>query len=504
MSESARQVLLLRLSGEICIKAKATRGRFEAQLLRNLGDALRSEGIPAQISRTRSRIFVASDDPRAPEILARVFGVQSLSVARVQPAEKLEPVIDAARALFRDAVAGRRFAVRARRVGDRSKIGLSTREIERELGTALLPGSAGVDLDHPEFVARVELHEGQVYFCTDTWSGPAGLPLDVEGHALSLLSGGFDSAVSSWQLLRRGVRIDYLFCNLGGRAHQQGVLRVAKVLADRWSYGGRPQLYAVDFDAVAAEIRARTRTRYWQVLLKRQMLRAAEQVGRSVAAAPGRGADALITGEAVGQVSSQTLPNLATISQATALPILRPLVGMNKDDIIRAAERIGSAAISAVLDEYCAMVPTRPATTSNVAAVQAEEARLDPAVLQRAVAARQTFDLRALDLDAMTLPELAIEGIPDDATVLDLRSRAAYAAWHWPGALHLDLDHALAALPALPRDRRYVLYCEFGLKSEHLAERMRREGLEAWNFRGGLRGLVALARTQGRPGPELD
>ncbi len=501
MPGPASQIVLLRLSGEISIKARATRGRFEAKLLRNLGDALRSEGIAAQLSRSRSRIFVASDDPRVPEVLARVFGVQSLSLARVHPAEKLEPVIEAGRALFRDAVAGRRFAVRARRVGDRSQINLSARDIEHELGTALLPGSAGVDLDHPEFVARVELHEGQAYFCTETWPGPAGLPLDVEGHALSLLSGGFDSAVASWQLLRRGVRIDYLFCNLGGRTHELGALRVAKVLADRWSYGGSPQLHAVDFEPVAAEIRERTRTRFWQVLLKRQMLRAAERVGS--AEGSGRSVDALITGEAVGQVSSQTLPNLATISQATSLPILRPLVGMNKDDIIRAAERIGSAAISAVLDEYCAMVPTRPATTSSVAAVRAEEAQLDPAVLERAVAARRSFDLRTLDLDAMTLPELAIDGIPDDATVLDLRSRAAYAAWHWPGALHLDLDHALAALPALPRDRRYVLYCEFGLKSEHLAERMHRDGLEAWNFRGGLKGLVALARTQGRPGPEL-
>jgi thiamine biosynthesis protein ThiI len=503
MPEQVPEIILLRLSGEISVKAKATRGRFEAKLLRNLADALHSEGIAAPISRSRSRIFVASGDPRAPEILARVFGVQSVSLAHVGPADKVEQVVETGRSLFGDAVAGRRFAVRARRVGDRSPGGLSTREIERELGTALLAGAAGVDLDDPEFTARVELHQGQAYYCADTWPGPAGLPLDVEGRALSLLSGGFDSAVASWQLLRRGVRIDYLFCNLGGRTHEQGTLRVAQVLADRWSYGGRPQLHAVDFEAVAAEIRARTQMRFWQILLKRQMLRAADLVGRTLGAGPGPGVDALITGEAVGQVSSQTLPNLATISQATSLPILRPLVGMNKDDIIRAAERIGTAPISAVMDEYCAMVPTRPATTSSVAAVEAEEVHLDPAVLQRAVAERRVFDLRALELDAMSRPELAIDVVPDDATVLDLRSRAAYAAWHWPGALHLHLDHALHALPAFPRDRRYVLVCEFGLKSEHLAERMRRDGLDAWNFRGGLKGLVAHAREQGRPEPEL-
>jgi thiamine biosynthesis protein ThiI len=493
---AAPRIVLLRFSGEIAVKARPTRARFERQLLRNVTDALRSSGIAAHVTRSRNRIFVAGDDPRAPELLARVFGVQSLSVASVYPAEKLEQVVETGRELFRDAVAGRRFAVRARRVGDRTRIALVGRDIERMLGAALLPGAARVDLDDPEVTVRVELHEGQAFFCTDTLRGPAGLPLDVEGRALALVSGGFDSAVAAWQMLRRGVQLDYVFCNLGGRAHQLGTLRVARVLAERWSYGSRPHLHAVDFDAVAADIRARTRTRYWQVILKRQMLRAAEQVARE------RQADALVTGEAVGQVSSQTLPNLATISQATTLPILRPLVGMNKDDIIREAEHIGTAELSAVVGEYCAMVPTRPATVSRLAAVLAEEAKLDPELLARAVGERAVLDLRALGPEADAIPELEVDEIPADATVLDLRSKASYAAWHWPGALRLELDHALVACRSFARERRYVLYCEFGLKSAHLAERMRAEGLQAWHFRGGLRALVAHARARGGAGPE--
>lgn len=494
---AAPRIVLLRLSGEIAVKARPTRARFERQLLHNVADALRSSGLAAPVTRTRNRILVASDDPGVPALLARVFGVQSLSVAVVQPAEKLEQVVAAGTALFRDAVSGRRFAVRARRVGDRSRIALQPRDIEVRLGAALLPYAAGVDLGNPEVTVPVELHEGQAYFCTETLRGPAGLPLGVESGAVALLSGGFDSPVAAWQMLRRGVRLDYLFCNLGGRSHQLGVLRVARVLADRWSYGARPHLHAVDFEAVAAEIRARTRTRYWQVILKRQMLRAAVMVARE------RGADALVTGEAVGQVSSQTLPNLATISEASPLPILRPLIGMNKEDIIREAEQIGTGPLSAVVDEYCAMVPTRPATVSRLEAVRAEEEKLDPALLERAVAERAVLDLRALPPEAEAIPELEIDEIPDDATVIDLRSKAAYAGWHWPGALRLDLDHALVAYRSFPRDRRYVLYCEFGLKSAHLAERMREAGFSAWNFRGGLKGLVAYARARGTAGPEL-
>src|SRR4029450_12387997 len=143
--------------------------------------------------------------------------------------EKLEPLVDAACEHYRAMVAGKRFAVRARRVGDRSRIELQPRAIERALGARLLPYAAGVDLARPEAVATIELSEGSAYLCIDERRGPAGLPLGGQGGAVALLSGGFASAVAAWQLLRRGVHLDYVFCNLGGRTHELGVLRVAQV-----------------------------------------------------------------------------------------------------------------------------------------------------------------------------------------------------------------------------------------------------------------------------------
>jgi thiamine biosynthesis protein ThiI len=316
---------------------------------------------------------------------------------------------------------------------------------------------------------------------------------------VALVSGGFDSAVAAWQMQRRGVVLEHVFCNLGGAAHELGVLRVMKVVAERWSAGARPRLHAVDFAAVAAELRARTEARYWQVLLKRQMLRAAERVAREWRAA------AIVTGEAVGQVSSQTLGNLAVISEATPLPILRPLVGANKDEIIALAGKIGTAELSAVVQEYCAMVPRRPATAAALGAILAEEARLDPEVLERAVAGRRVFDLHALDPDAHSVPELEVEAIPSGATVIDLRPRTAHRAWHWPGALQLDLGPALQAYPSFDKEKTYVLYCEFGLKSAHLAELMRRAGFEAFHVKGGTKQLMRAvaaelaAPVRGRP-----
>ncbi len=481
--EDLPHLVLLRLSGELATKARATRARFETRLLRNLRDALASAGIEAQVRRTRSRLFVSTATPAALEVLARVAGVQSLSAAVARPGGTLDQVVEAGAELFGEVVEGRRFAVRARRVGERHEIPLRARDVERALGARLLPMAAAVDLDGPEVTVRVELFGTSAYFFSEVRRGPGGLPVGVEGRAVALVSGGFDSAVAAWQMLRRGVALDYVFCNLGGATHQLGVLRVLKVLADGWSHGTQPRLYSVSFEGVAEDLRAGTEARYWQVLLKRLMLRAATRVAGE------RNAAAIVTGEALGQVSSQTLQNLAVISETTALPILRPLVGLNKEDIIEQARHVGTAELSAVVSEYCAMVARRPATSATLAAVLAEEAKLDPARLERALAERVVFDLRALDPEAQGIPELEIREIPAGAVVIDLRSSEAFRAWHPPDAVQLDFAHALQAFRSFARDRTYVVCCEFGLKSAHLAESMRREGLQAFHVPGGVKTL---------------
>lgn len=486
---SASAVVLLRLSGEIATKARPTRRAFVVQLVRNVKDALASEGIAAAVERRHDRVLVETADARAPALLARVFGVQSASRAERHPVASLDEVVAAGEAAFREAVRGRRFAVRARRVGE-STLPFRGRDVEVALGRRLLPLSAGVDLDHPDFTARVELYGGAAYTFAEVVPGAGGLPLGTGDRAVALVSGGFDSAVAAWQLQRRGVLLEHVFANLGGRTHRLGALRVMEVLARRWSYGARPRLHVVDFGAVSRELQERTERRYWQVILKRLMLRAAEAVAKETRA------KAIVTGEAVGQVSSQTLVNLATISEATRLPILRPLVGMNKDEIVAAAHRIGTGPLSAAVDEYCALVPRRPATQAPLGAVLAEEAKLDLARLDAAVAAREVLDLRALSEEASGLAELEVAEIPPGAVVIDLRTRAEHQGWHWPGALQLDWARAIEAYPSFAKEPRYVLYCEYGLKSAHLAELMRKQGLDAFHVRGG---TATLRRLAGAP-----
>jgi len=484
--EKAPQLALLRLSGEIAIKGRATRGQFKRQLIGNLRDALLSHGLEPRIEVSHDRLY--AELPEGAELaelpLARVFGISSLSRVERQPVTQLADVVRVAAPLFREAVRGRRFAVRARRVGRHESATAPPREVERELGALLLPDSAGVDLGHPEVTVGIEISEDSSAFFTEGVRGPGGLPLGCEGRALSLLSGGFDSAVATWQLQKRGVVCDSLFCNLGGAAHLREVLPVAQHLAQRWSYGARPKLHALDFAPVAEALQAHTRTRYWQVLLKRLMLRAAEAVARETHA------EALVTGDAVGQVSSQTLTNLAVVSQATRMPVLRPLVGLDKHEITARASEIGTYELSKSVGEYCALVPSRPATRARLEAVQAEEAKLPPALLEAAVEERTVFDLRALDPGVADAPELAVERLPEGAVLIDLRPLAQYRSGHHPEALHLDFASALEAYPGLERERVYVLCCDYGLLSAQLAERMHRDGFRAHHFRGGQRALM--------------
>lgn len=481
------QRLLLRLSGEVSTKAKPTRRQFVTQLVRNVRDALAGAGLEAEVERHYERILVTTHEgAAAAEEIRHVFGIQSLAITEPGSAASLEEVVADGVAHFRQRVAGKRFAVRARHVGNTPPGGFRGRDVEVALGSALLADSAGVDLSNPEITARIELFEGTAYHFAENVPGEAGLPLGTGGRAVALVSGGFDSAVAAWQLHRRGVELDYVFCNLGGRTHQLGTVRVMHELASRWCHGSRPRFHAVDFAEVSRELQAKTEPRYWQVILKRLMLRAAEAVADSM-----RG-DAIITGEAVGQVSSQTLVNLRTISAATELPILRPLVGVNKDEIIRAAEHIGTAPLSAVVDEYCALVPRNPSTRAKLHVVESEEERMDMGILERAIEQRGVFDLGSIDPEDSGLPELEIGEIPRDAVVVDLRSRTEYDSWHYEGALHLDWARALEAYPSFGKEQTYVLYCEYGLKSAHLAEMMSAMGLRGLHFRGGTRALRRL------------
>jgi tRNA uracil 4-sulfurtransferase len=482
-------LVLLRLGAELTIKSKRTRSAFLRRLRRNLRAALSTTSTPFRIEGEWSRIYARTSSPEALTILPRVFGISSISPIELVVAPSLDEIVTTATAKYKDRVAGKTFAIRARRAGNHA---FRSKDIAIALGSALLPFAAGVNLSQPDITINVDVREHEAYIFSDRIDAVSGLPLAVEGNAVALISGGYDSAVAAWLMMKRGIALDYVFCNLGGDAYERSVVQVAKVLAEDWSYGTHPRLYVIDFSEPLAEMRTKTRTGYWQVVLKRLMYRVASRIGAELKA------DAIITGEAVGQVSSQTLPNLRALEPAADLPLFRPLLGFDKEEIIERAQYIGTAALSEQVKEYCAITPGHPVVAATIERVDAEENKMDLTVLDRALAGRKVLDLLSLSATDLVAPYLFATDVPDDAVVLDCRPHAQFKSWHLPGAKQEDELALLKGFHRLDKKRKYILYCALGIQSAYLAEKMQRAGYEAYSFKGGLRGVMEYAKAHGR------
>ena len=473
-------VYLLRFSGTISTKSPQTRKQFQQRLERNIRDALDRREVDYDLRREWDRLFVETDDERAGEILQTVFGLQSIRPSVTESWESIDDIVTLGHALFAEQVEGRSFGVNTRRVGQRGQYPFDSNDVNVALGRALDEEGGRVDLDDPEIWVRLEIHGDEVYFFVEDLAGPAGLPLGVEGRALGLISGGFDSAVAAWQMLKRGVGLDFVFFNLGGPPHVRGVRRVMSEVSDRWIHGDDPTLNIVDFRPLLAELKSRVSSSYWQVVLKRLMMRSAQRIARQ------EGHPALVTGEAIGQVSSQTLPNLAAIEAGVDIPILRPLVGYNKEDIIGQAREIELHRVTKGIPEFCALQGGKPVTSTTAGKLDGQEERMNLELVDVLTDDRIAESVRRLADSTEEEPDVQVDAIPPEATAVDLRPEVAYERWHYPDALHVPFETALDQHALLPPQPTYLLYCDVGLKSALIAEKMQRAGFDAHSFRGGV------------------
>lgn len=470
------EVIIVRL-GEITVKSKRVRKHFEKRLINNIKDALERNNIKYdKIISEWGRIYVLADY-EAINILKRVFGITSLSPAFSTKFENFEDLLNKGENYFKDKVKNKTFAVRARRVG---KHNFKSPDIEKSLGSRLLQYSKGVNLENPDITAYLEVRYNRVYFYTEIIKAYGGLPIGVEGRTVALVSGGYDSIVASWFLLKRGSEVHFVFCNLDGLPYKIAVLNVLKALIEKWCFGYDPKIYILNLKPLLKELYKKCDHGILNVLLKRLMYRAAESIAEQV------GGKAIVTGESLGQVSSQTLQNLYVSSQVVKVPIFRPLIGFDKKEIIEISRGIGTYEASTMVKEYCGALVEHPRTSASLDEILLNERKIDvDRLLEEVIRSAEV-----LTRDKIELPKdifFEIDHIPRDAIVIDLRPEEKFRKWHIPNSINLPFMEFYEKIDSFDKNKKYVLVCDEGALSLESAYILRTRGIEAYSLKGGIR-----------------
>ncbi len=367
-------IILLKL-GEIVLKG-LNRRRFEQKLLGNVRWRLSRIGS-FRVYLLQSTIYVEGNDgadmDRAFEELKKVFGIVAISRAAACEKEKNAIAALAKEYLRGDMLRAGSFKVETKR-SDKS-FPMTSIELSQYVGGELaeaFPGTA-VDVHEPELVVHIEVRDLAAYVHAAPVPGAGGMPVGSNGVAVTLLSGGIDSPVSSWMIARRGVRlipVHFFSFPYTSQQAKEKVVALAELLAP-WC--GRMRMEVVPFTHIQEEIRDKCPEEYFTLVMRRFMMRIAERIARD------NGAKAIVTGENLGQVASQTMEAMASTQAVAGLPVLQPLCGMDKGDIIALARKIGTFDTSILPYEDCCTVftPRHPRTHPTVEEVERAEAALD-------------------------------------------------------------------------------------------------------------------------------
>jgi thiamine biosynthesis protein ThiI len=462
---------IVRLFSEITIKSPPVRKRWSKKLADNLRIILRRIEPKASVVLEWDRLMVRvpSEDPLIKARIIRALqstpGIANISQVGAYPFETVHDIYELALAVWKDRLDGLTFSVRAKRNGTHD---FSSLDVEKYVGGGLNQhtSAAGVKLKKPDVTVIIEIKDDTCYIVDKKYEGLGGFPVGTQESVLSLVSGGFDSTVASYLIMRRGLKTHYLFFNLGGREHEIAVKEIAFYLWNTFASSHRVKFISVPFEGVVAEILEKIGPSNMGVVLKRMMLRAAERV-----AARGK-FEALVTGEAISQVSSQTIPNLQAIDDIDTRLVLRPLIAMDKPEIIGQARKIGTEEFSAAVPEYCGVISVKPSSKVNMKSLLAEEENFDFAVLEKALSdsIMQAIDDVPNDMhEEVQKAELVEMPIAGDV-IIDIRP---------PNEIELKplvVDncsvmqipfYALSTqFPSLDSSKRYLLYCDKGVMSQ--------------------------------------
>ena len=472
---------IIKLFPEITIKSQSVRLRFIKILSSSIRNVVKSHDETLAVVRHWDHIEVRSKDEskhdQIVELLCRIPGIHHVLEVEDRPYKDVHDIFEQTLEAYREELEGKTFCVRVKRRGTHS---FSSGDVERYVGGGLNQNiaSASVNLTNPEMTVKLEINEDKLVLVKKRYQGLSGYPIGTQEDVMSLISGGFDSGVSSYMLMRRGSRVHYCFFNLGGSAHEIGVKQVAYYLWNRFGSSHRVRFIAIDFEPVVGEILEKIEDGQMGVVLKRMMVRAASAIAERY------GVQALVTGEALGQVSSQTLSNLRLIDNATDTLILRPLISHDKQHIIDMAREIGTEDFAKTMPEYCGVISKSPTVKAIKAKIEAEEEQFDFSILEKVIAEAKNQDIR-------TIAEESEQEVAEVETVAEFANTDVVLDIRAPDEQEespLQLEGVeVSALPfyklggafsALDQSKTYLLYCDRGVMSRLQALYLHEQGFK--------------------------
>ena len=470
---------IIKLFPEIMIKSDSVRKRFIKILTSNIRNVLLRETENVAVIRNwdfiEVRAKVAEEAPMVLDLLQRTPGIHHILEVEEYPFETMHDIFEQTLAQVRSQLEGKTFCVRVRRKG---KHEFRSLDVERYVGGGLNQHieSARVKLTQPDVTIRIDIEHDKMLLVKARHEGLGGYPIGTQEDVLSLISGGFDSGVSSYMLIRRGSRVHYCFFNLGGAAHEIGVKQMAYHIWSRYSTSHKVRFVAINFENVVGEILEKVDNGQMGVVLKRMMVRAASKIAQRF------DIQAIVTGEALGQVSSQTLTNLRLIDKAADTLVLRPLITHDKEQIIAMAKTIGTDDIAKSMPEFCGVISKNPTVKAIESRILEEEGRFNFDVLEEAVQQAQYLDIREIAQQTeqeVTSVETTSE-LGENDVILDIRSpeETEESPFTLEGVTVkvLPFYKLSSQFGSLDQSKQYLLYCQRGVMSKLQALYLKENG----------------------------
>ncbi len=375
--------------GEIGLKGK-NRHVFEDALVSRIRSALKRVDGSFQVTKEQGRIYVEAvsdfDFDETVEALQKVFGIVAICPVVIVPNQGVEPLCEEALAYMQKLYGNKSmsFKVHTRRAN--KGFPMESMELSAELGGRILEAfpAMSVDVHHPEVVLHIEIR-GKIYLYSEIIPGPGGMPLGTNGQAMLLLSGGIDSPVAGYMVAKRGVGIDAVYFHAPPYTSERAKQKVVDLAKKIAAYTGQIRLHVINFTEIQMYIYDQCPHDELTIIMRRYMMRIAERLALE------SGCLGLITGESIGQVASQTMQSLQCTNDVCTLPVYRPLIAFDKEDIVQVAKRLDTYEISILPYEDCCttFVAKHPVTKPRVDVIRRSEKKLSEKIdemVERAIA----------------------------------------------------------------------------------------------------------------------